>query len=137
MPAQGPSGSPTNDSDSAPADDERDSIPAIARADELPPKAAIAATPARPAAFRAAGPSPSTLIARAPPRSDAEPIFVPDFLGQTITHAQRIAASEAIELSTRGAIEGRVVSQIPVAGTVLNGADRTVRLHFATEREEG
>jgi beta-lactam-binding protein with PASTA domain len=69
--------------------------------------------------------------------ADAGPAFVPDFLGQTIAHAQRLAESEALEISTLGAIEGRVVSQLPVAGTVLEGANRTVQLRFATGREEG
>lgn len=103
----------------------------------LPPQAAIAAPPARPAANLAAGPRPSPVIARLPADTDADPDFVPDFLGQTMAHAQRIAESQSLELSTLGAIEGQVVSQIPVAGTVLQGNDRTVRLRFATRREEG
>jgi membrane peptidoglycan carboxypeptidase len=102
---------------------------------ELPPQAAIAAPPARPAADPAAGPRPSPVLARV--HADAGPAFVPDFLGQTIAHAQRLAESEALEISTLGAIEGRVVSQLPVAGTVLEGANRTVQLRFATGREEG
>ena len=54
-----------------------------------------------------------------------------------VAHAQRLAESESLELSTLGAIEGHVVSQLPVAGTVLQGTNRTVRLRFATSREEG
>jgi cell division protein FtsI (penicillin-binding protein 3) len=102
---------------------------------ELPPQAAIAAPPARPAADPAAGPRPSPVLARV--HADAGPAFVPDFLGQTMAHAQRLAETEALEISTLGAIEGRVVSQHPVAGTVLEGANRTVQLRFATRREEG
>ena len=48
-----------------------------------------------------------------------------------------MAESESLELSTLGAIEGHVVSQVPVAGTVLEGTNRTVRLEFAPRREEG
>ncbi|MEZ4280090.1 MAG: penicillin-binding transpeptidase domain-containing protein [Myxococcota bacterium] len=102
---------------------------------ELPPTAAIAAPPARPAAAPAAGPPPSPILARVD--ADAEPAFVPDFTGQTMAHAQRLAESESLQISTFGAIEGRVVSQLPVAGTVLEGADRTVQLRFALRREEG
>ena len=54
-----------------------------------------------------------------------------------VAHAQRLAESESLEISTLGAIEGPVVSQLPVAGTVLQGTNRTVRLRFATSREEG
>jgi len=104
---------------------------------ELPPQAAIAAPPARPAADLAAGPSPIPVIARVPEDASSDPVFVPDFLGQTMARAQRIAESESLEISTLGAIEGQVVSQLPVAGTVLQGTNRTVRLRFATRREEG
>jgi len=63
--------------------------------------------------------------------------FVPDFSGQTMAHARNVAASESLEITTLGAIEGRVVSQLPVPGTVLVGNDRTVRLRFVARREEG
>jgi len=104
---------------------------------ELPLEAAIAAPPARPAAPVAAGPPPAPVVARALPRGDGESIFVPDFLGQTLAEVQRQAEGESLEISILGAIEGRVVSQTPVAGTVLHGPDRTVRLRFAATREEG
>ena len=103
---------------------------------ELPPRAAIAAPPARPAAALAAGPRPSIALARAHSSADSESVFVPDFLGQTMAHAQRLAESESLEISILGAIEGRVVSQLPVAGTVIHGNDRRIQLHFATRREE-
>ena len=102
----------------------------------MPPRAAIAAPPARPAAALAAGPRPSIALARAHSSADSESVFVPDFLGQTMAHAQRLAESESLEISILGAIEGRVVSQLPVAGTVIHGNDRRIQLHFATRREE-
>jgi hypothetical protein len=71
------------------------------------------------------------------PGGGGESIFVPDFLGQTLAEVQRQAEGESLSLSILGAIEGRVVSQTPVAGTVLHGPERTVRLRFATTREEG
>jgi hypothetical protein len=93
-----------------------------------PPLAAVAAPPPRPAAVRAAGPLPSFV---------QDPIFVPDFSGQTMARARYVAASESLQITTLGAIEGRVVSQLPVPGTMLEGNDRTVRLQFAALREEG
>jgi cell division protein FtsI (penicillin-binding protein 3) len=93
-----------------------------------PPTPAVAAPPPRPAALVAAGP-PGPLA--------REVAFVPDFLGQTIDRARRLAAGESLRITFSGAIEGRVVSQLPVPGTVLEGEDRTVRLRFAARREEG
>jgi membrane peptidoglycan carboxypeptidase len=95
---------------------------------DQPPLAAVAAPPPRPAAVRAAGPLPSFV---------EDPIFVPDFSGQTMARARYVAASESLQITTLGAIGGRVVSQLPVPGTVLEGDDRTVRLRFAALREEG
>ena len=80
------------------------------------------------AALRAAGP-PEPLVPDA--------VLVPDFSGRTFALARHLAADESLEITTHGAIEGRVVSQLPVPGTVLEGDDRTVRLRFATGREEG
>ena len=95
---------------------------------EEPPLVAVAAPPPRPAAEEAAG----------PPGPDPRiPAFVPDFSGQTMARARHIAASEALRITTLGAIEGRVVSQLPVPGTLLKGDDRTVRLRFEARREEG
>jgi cell division protein FtsI (penicillin-binding protein 3) len=94
------------------------------------PLATVAAPPPRPAAVKAAaGPSPRSPI--------QELAFVPDFSGQTMARAQNVAASESLEITTHGAIEGRVVSQLPVPGTILEGNDRTVSLRFASRREEG
>jgi cell division protein FtsI (penicillin-binding protein 3) len=94
-----------------------------------PPLAAVAAPPPRPAvAPAAAGPPPSFI---------EDPTFVPDFSGQTMARARYVAASEALKITTQGAIDGRVVSQMPVPGTVLGGNERTVRLRFSSRREEG
>jgi cell division protein FtsI (penicillin-binding protein 3) len=95
---------------------------------QRPPWAAVAAPPARPAAPRAAGPSPAKLL---------HPTFVPDFSGQTMSRALQLAHSESLILSALGATHGRVVSQVPVPGTLLEGEHRTVRLTFSAPREEG
>jgi cell division protein FtsI (penicillin-binding protein 3) len=100
-----------------------------------PPSAAVAAPPARPAADMAAGLSPRF--------NPLAPAFVPDFQGTTMPLARRLAESESLKITALGAIEGRVVSQSPVPGTVLDGDDRTVRLRFepmkvsTMRREEG
>jgi cell division protein FtsI (penicillin-binding protein 3) len=110
----------------------------VNRHDE-PPLAAVAAPPPRPAAVAAVV---TAAVAAGPPvlvptPATTEPAFVPDFYGQTMARARNVAASESLGLTTLGAIEGRVVSQLPVPGTLLEGKDRTVRLQFAALREDG
>jgi cell division protein FtsI (penicillin-binding protein 3) len=97
---------------------------------DRPPLAAVAAPPPRPAAVAKAAAGPRD-------RTPRGPAFVPDFTGSTITRAQRIAAGESLEIAPVGATDGRVVSQRPVPGTVLDGDDRTVRLRFSSRRKEG
>ena len=103
----------------------------VNRHDE-PPLAAVAAPPPRPAAVVAAGPPVQPTVL-----AGIDPAFVPDFYGQTMARARSVAAGESLGITTLGAIEGRVVSQLPVPGTLLEGKDRTVRLRFAALREEG
>ncbi|MHA7838291.1 MAG: penicillin-binding transpeptidase domain-containing protein, partial [bacterium] len=112
--------------------------PASLRSQEPPLLAAVAAPPARPAAPVAAGPSsPAAATLRLAPGNVLDPAFVPDFSGQTIERALRLARAESLVLQIAGARTGRVVSQFPVPGTVLAGRDRTVRLELAPIREEG
>ena len=87
-----------------------------------PREAAVAAPPAGPAAREAAGPSAFDMV------------FVPDFEGASMARARRLAALDELEITTVGAIEGRVVSQSPVPGTVLDGGNRRVRLRFERSR---
>lgn len=107
-----------------------------------PLRAAVAAPPAGPAAS-AAGPSPAPPVRTVKRLASFDVAFVPDFQGSTMARARRLAESESLRIAPLGAIEGRVVSQSPVPGTVLDGEDRTVRLRFesrqasAPRREEG
>ena len=99
--------------------------------------AAVAAPPAGPAAPVAAGlrspaPSPTTRTVSA----SRGPVFVPDFSGQSMVHARRLATSESLTIDVFGVTNGRVVSQLPVPGTVLEGSDRTILLEFAPQRED-
>lgn len=98
----------------------------------MPTPATGAGSPARSVVHAATGPPPST-----PSSPPSGPAFVPDFSGQTLIHAIRVAQEESLIIIVPGATEGRVVSQVPTPGTILDGADRTVRLHFASRREEG
>ncbi|MBW2497645.1 MAG: penicillin-binding protein 2 [Deltaproteobacteria bacterium] len=141
---------------SRPTPEQREPVLAARRTHTQPPRAVQAAPPARPAAIPsvAAGPSlPAVVPARildvdelpvapaprqSPPAGTlADPSFVPDFSGHTVDRALRLARRESLILSIRGARNGRVVSQIPVPGTLLDGDDRTVRLQLAATREEG
>lgn len=100
--------------------------------------AAVAAPPAGPAARVAAGlPSTEATPAQSGPPESEGTAFVPDFSGQSMSRAQRLAKSESLTLDVFGATSGRVVSQLPVPGTVLEGNNRTVLLEFAPRREEG
>jgi hypothetical protein len=63
-------------------------------------------------------------------------VFVPDFGGRSMASARRIADGESLKITTLGASEGRVVSQFPVPGTVLDGGDRTVRLRFERRSDQ-
>lgn len=137
-----PSADPSDSSEAAQPSDPAGPAPVSAAPrsiDELPREAAIAAPPARPAADPAAGPTPRPqgLLARADSTAMRATTFVPDFTGHDLASAQRMAESESLTLSTLGAIEGRVVSQMPAAGSVVHGSERTIRLKFARGREEG
>jgi len=97
-----------------------------------PPRAAVAAPPASPVAPPATGLSspPARPAPRRGDRAAFDLVFVPDFEGKTMARARSLAERESLEITTLGAIEGRVVSQVPIPGTVLEGGDRTVRLRF-------
>lgn len=98
---------------------------------EPPFEAAVAAPPARPAVTPKVAAGPTSPLASSE-RFDL--VFVPDFEGTTMARARRLAATESLEITTLGAIEGRVVSQFPIPGTVLEAGDRTVRLRFEQRR---
>jgi cell division protein FtsI (penicillin-binding protein 3) len=99
--------------------------------------AAVAAPPAGPAAPGAAGlrspaPSPTTRTVSA----SRGPVFAPFYSGLSMHHARRHATSESLTIDVFGVTNGRVVSQLPVPGTVLEGTNRTVLLEFAPKRED-
>ena len=63
----------------------------------------------------------------------ANSIESPDALFEQIRVKWQIKQNQVmreLKITTLGAIEGRVVSQVPIPGTVLEGGDRTVRLRF-------
>jgi hypothetical protein len=105
--------------------------------DAQPPTVAVAAPPAGLVAHVAAGPLPSRRDSKLVMGAQSgEPAFVPDFSGQTMIRARSLAKNESLTLDVFGASTGRVVSQLPVPGTVLEGTNRTVLLEFAPKRED-
>jgi hypothetical protein len=114
-----------------------ESRPVEAKPIAEPLLAAVAAPPAGPVAPVAAGlPSPTPTSAVQKATASPGRVFVPDFSGQSMSHARRLAHSESLTIDVFGATNGRVVSQLPVPGTVLEGSDRTILLEFAPQRED-
>jgi hypothetical protein len=64
-------------------------------------------------------------------------VLVPDFRGETLAGARRVAASESLEVRAHGPGSGRVVAQSPAAGSIVGGSDRTIILSLSSTREEG
>jgi membrane peptidoglycan carboxypeptidase len=119
-----------------------------ARIDERRPAsaAAVVARTTRPAPGPppvAAAPPPLAVPAAArarSPESVARTFLVPDFRGETVDSAVRMAADDALVLELVGDRRGLAVEQHPEPGTVLTGDQPRVRLRFALDprhREEG
>ena len=64
-------------------------------------------------------------------------VLVPDFRGQNLTDARRLADRESLEVHIHGSGNGRVVGQAPAAGTIVVGEDRIVILSFSMRQGEG
>ncbi len=65
-----------------------------------------------------------------------ESLLMPDFVGEDFNSARSLAASRSLELQVSGPGAGRVIEQLPVAGSVLRGERPAVRLVLATRQEE-
>ncbi|MAJ60786.1 MAG: hypothetical protein CBC48_12775 [bacterium TMED88] len=70
-------------------------------------------------------------------RIELASVLVPDFRGQSLKDARRIAHQEALEVHIHGSGSGRVVGQAPAAGTIVMGEDRVIILSFSVHQEEG
>ena len=104
---------------------------AVRRVDARPDRPAAATPPV-------ASPPPATTTSAAPEALDpTRTVLVPDFRGETLAAARRVAAGEALEVRVHGPDNGRVVSQSPAAGSIIGGRDRTVILSMSTAHEEG
>ena len=64
-------------------------------------------------------------------------VLVPDFRGQNLKDARKIAGQESLQVHIHGSGNGRVVGQAPAAGTIVGGDDRVVILSFSIHQEEG
>ncbi len=104
--------------------------------------------PAR-TATRAASrkPAPPAVSAGPPPSWETGPggrlpaalatVLVPDFRGENMAGARRLADRDSLEVRVHGTGRGRVVGQSPAAGTIMGGDDRIIILSFSTIQEEG
>ena len=108
------------------------------------PRPAIPPQPARTASLPAVAAPPPTQrrVDSAAGQRTASPIelaavLVPDFRGQNLQDARRIADQEALEVHIHGSGSGRVVGQAPAAGTIVVGEDRIIILSFSVHQEEG
>jgi len=70
---------------------------------------------------------------------DPEPhrILMPDFRGETVASALRMAAREALTLELIGNEKGLAVAQDPSPGTIVMNSQPRVRVRFTLESEEG
>jgi cell division protein FtsI (penicillin-binding protein 3) len=66
---------------------------------------------------------------------DGQRLFLPDLRGLTIAEVKAITADTPLEVEFVG--RGRAVDQEPDPGTVLAGARKRIRVHFASDGEEG
>lgn len=66
-------------------------------------------------------------------------VLVPDFRGETVASAMRIAAEDALVLELEGDQRGLAVEQSPNPGTIVTGERPRIRLRFTlgSLREEG
>ena len=60
---------------------------------------------------------------------------MPDFRGETVAGAQRIAAEDSLVLELHGDGRGLAVEQDPAPGTVLVGEELRIRVHFSTDKK--
>jgi cell division protein FtsI (penicillin-binding protein 3) len=92
----------------------------------------IAASEAAAKAAADAEPSPS---GEGLPAVSAPAQLVPDFRGETVAGAQRIAAEDSLVLELHGDGRGLAVEQDPAPGTVLVGEELRIRVHFSTDKK--
>lgn len=93
------------------------------------PAPARPAVKEKPAPVREIAALPVSRTKQQPP--PPEPLFVPDFRGETVAAVRELARRERIRLEVRG--EGLAIQQHPAPGTIVVGSDRSVRVSFSTE----
>lgn len=62
---------------------------------------------------------------------------MPDFRGETLSAALRMAAEDSLLLEFVGDEGGLAVDQEPCPGTVVQGRQMRVRIRFTLDTEEG
>lgn len=88
-----------------------------------------------PFAVAVASPAPAVPPALERLTSDGQRLFLPDFRGLSVAEVRAITDGASLEVEVIGS--GRVVDQEPDPGTILAGANKRIRIHFAREGEEG
>ena len=99
---------------------------------------ALAPRPAAPvdvAALPAVRSVPARTVSQA--SSPQRSVMVPDFQGESLDSARRLASRESLDLRVVGSVRGLVTGQSPAPGTILVGPDRTVKLSFQAGLGEG
>jgi cell division protein FtsI (penicillin-binding protein 3) len=71
------------------------------------------------------------------PAPESHRILMPDFRGETVASALRMAAREALTLELIGNERGLAVAQDPSPGTIVMGSQSRVWVRFTLESEEG
>jgi len=100
--------------------------PAAVRAKKTTGERKVAATSAT-RRKRTANTTTLPYVSAAPP----EPLFVPDFRGETVASVRAMAKRERIRIEVRG--RGLAVKQHPSPGTIVVGPDRNVWVAFSSD----
>jgi hypothetical protein len=114
---------------------DREAEPTPARATRLALAAKPTPLPAKPTPLPAK-PVPAETppaVSAAPRTAPIESRLVPDFRGETLASARRIAAEDSLELELEGDSRGLAVEQHPDPGTVVIGHRPRVRLRFTLD----
>ncbi len=96
----------------------------------------IAAAPAHSAAVPASLPPVSAAASVAARPVPHRTHLVPDFRGETLDSARRMAAEDALVLELEGDRRGLAVEQHPAPGTILVGEELRIKLRFSAGPEQ-
>lgn len=102
---------------------------------EAPPAAVPPPRPKQAVAVSAVPAVPAVSTAP-PPTAPVRTLLVPDFRGETVSSALRMAAEDSLVLELEGDERGLAVEQHPQPGTVVTGDRPRVRLRFMRDKRD-